>query len=90
MSTRRKSLNLREIEAKERVKINLIIGKACIWVRENGIGVIEYDGHVMASRASNVRVAALLKRAIRDFDLRLITGVVNAQKVIQVKVHHGR
>ena len=41
----------------------------------------------MASRASNVRVAALLKRAIRDFDLRLITGVVNAQKVIQVKVH---
>ncbi|MED6188476.1 hypothetical protein PIB30_086346 [Stylosanthes scabra] len=40
----------------------LVICSGRIWVEENGKSLIEDDGHIMAGKACNVRVATFLER----------------------------
>lgn len=40
----------------------------------------------MAGGASNIRVAALLKRAVSELDLRLIGGAIDAKEIIEVEL----
>lgn len=68
----------------------MIIGAASDGVREDGIDLVEEDGHVVARRPGDVGVAPLLQCPVRLLDLKLIRAPVDAEKLIKIEVRGPR
>lgn len=51
------------------LRLFLVVGGAGGRIGEQGVGVVEDDGHVVALRAGDVRVAPLLEGAVGELDL---------------------